>query len=73
MDRQRELKKYRNLMAVSGIAALVATFGSLFFFSFILTPFVAYFGSSLVALPFIVVIWRLDSRYTDLLFRDDLE
>jgi hypothetical protein len=60
------------MMAVAGVAALAGTFGSLYFLSTVLPPLVAYFGSSLVGMPFVVLLWRLDSRYNDLLFRDDL-
>ncbi len=59
-------------MLISGLAAVAAVISSLFFFGAIFPPLVAYFASSAVGLPFLVVMWRLNDRYTDLLFRDDL-
>ncbi len=72
MDRQKELKKYKRLVAVAGASALVATFGSLFLLSFLFPLLVAYFGAALIGMPFLVVLWRLESRYSDIMFRDDL-
>lgn len=72
MDRQKGLRKYRRLIAVAGASALVATFGSLLMLSFLFPLLVAYFGSALVGMPFLVLLWRLESRYSDILFRDDL-
>ena len=73
MDRRTELRKYRRMMTMAGAGALVVTFGSLAWFIRVFPPLVAYFACSAVALPFLVVMWRLESRYADLLFRDDLD
>jgi hypothetical protein len=72
IDRQKELRKYRRLIAVASLAALVAIFGSFFVLVTYFTLVTAYFGSAAVSLPFLAVLWRLDSRYGDLQFRDDL-
>ncbi|MGA1975590.1 MAG: hypothetical protein ABSG92_08135 [Conexivisphaerales archaeon] len=72
MNKQKELKKYRRYMVVTGLAAVVGTFGSLALFIALFPALVAYFGSSLVGLPFLLLLWRFESRYTDLLFRDDI-
>jgi hypothetical protein len=72
LDKQRELRKYRRLMAVAGAGALVASFGSLFLLASFFPLLVAYFGSALFGMPFLVILWRLESRYSDILFRDDI-
>jgi hypothetical protein len=73
LDRERELRKTRRLMAVFSVASLVATFGPLLYFGAFFTPWSAISVASLAGLPFLIVVWRLDGRYNDLLFRDDLE
>jgi len=72
MDKEKELRRYKRLMAVAGACALVATFGSLFLLSSLFPLMVAYFGSAMFGMPFLVMLWRLESRYSDILFRDDL-
>ena len=59
-------------MAISAAAALVCTIGSFFLLAPREPTIVAYFGSGALALPFLYLLWRLDDRYTELLFRDDL-
>ncbi len=71
IDKERELRRYRRLIAAAAVGALVCTVGSFFLLAPHEPTMVAYFGSGATALPFIYVIWRLDDRYTDLLFRDD--
>ena len=60
-------------MALATVGALVGTFGSLFMLGTVFPVMIAYFISGAIGLPFIVLVWRLDSRYNDLLFRDDIE
>jgi hypothetical protein len=72
LDKQRELRRYRRLMTLAGATALIATFGSLYMLSLRFPLLVAYSGSALVGMPFLVLLWRLESRYSDVLFRDDL-
>jgi hypothetical protein len=72
MDRQKEIRKYRRLIELAGIAAIVATFGSFFVLATYFALIVAYMGSAAIGAPFLLVLWRLDNRYGDLQFRDDL-
>jgi hypothetical protein len=71
-DRQRELKKYRRLIAFLGLLSLVTVIGSYLLLATYFTLVVAYLGSAVVGVPLLFVLWRLDSRYGDLQFRDDL-
>jgi hypothetical protein len=72
LEKERELRKYRRLIAMAGAGALAVTFGSLFLLLSLMPLMVAYFGSALIGLPFLVLLWRLESRYSDILFRDDM-
>jgi|GEM_PF-2440642 hypothetical protein len=72
-EKQSKIKRYQRLTAVSGMAALVATFGSLLLFIGIFPPIVAYLGSTLIGLPFLYLTWRYNGKYSDLVFRDDMD
>ena len=72
IDKQKEIAKYRRLIAIVGVSALVVTLVAFLALLTYFTLLVAYFGSALVAVPFLLVLYRLDSRYGDLQFRDDL-
>jgi hypothetical protein len=54
------------------VSALVATLVAFLALLTYFTLLAAYFGSALVSVPFLLVLYRLDSRYGDLQFRDDL-
>ncbi|HVP23228.1 MAG TPA: hypothetical protein VMS77_04890 [Conexivisphaerales archaeon] len=72
IDREKELRKYRRLIGIVGLLSLVVTFGSYFVLVTYFPLVVAYVGSGALALPLLYVLWKLDSRYGDLQFRDDL-
>jgi hypothetical protein len=72
-EKRSKIRRYQRLTAVCGAAALVATFGSLLWFITIFPPLIAYLGSTLIGLPFLFLTWRYNSRYSDLIFRDDME
>jgi hypothetical protein len=72
LEKETELRKYRKLIAMAGAGALVVTFCSLILLLSLMPLMVAYFGSALIGLPFLVLLWRLESRYSDILFRDDM-
>jgi len=72
IDRERELRKYRRLIALVSLSALVAIIGSYLLLATYFTLVVAYMGSAAASAPFLFALWRLDSRYGDLMFRDDL-